>query len=459
MLLIHSLILLSLIHFPHSGMCAPVAPSKSHEEPSILQLKLHTNTLRFIISLCVAGVIAVVSMYSASYQAGSFIGISTFYLSVAIIVVASLILGVWGVGAAWLASIIYTTSLGMGLFDILLWSVADTLEALIPLVAFRLLKECPDLKGDVGIGDKAAAPVALMMLIPIVLNIWSFPFLSTNLVLGVGALMTILLLILVTKYSGNRKAMVIYIVFAVVLASIVGAGYGSWRTQQMGGLPLADMLNAFWVWMCTNIMMVGGFATPVLYYMGGYLCSRDVYTKYWISSDKEEQPVYFETLIYLAGLLGWIFTFVGLYMIRWFGTEPASFIYLVPWALGTMFLAFNTLTSTEEEILDEKSKSLKEKFSEIEGRVVVAESNTGQFILVLSILLAFASTILAADPRVLTVLIATVTLACAAITLVWIPKRRLTWIRALKAIKTTLHVLVVSLLLLAAFLLLFALFS
>jgi hypothetical protein len=436
-----------------------MTPSRHDKEPSIIQLKLHTNTLRFIISLCVAGVIAVVSMYSASYQAGSFVGVSTFYLSVAIIVVASLILGLWGVGAACLASIIYTTSLGMGLVDVLLWSVADTLEGLIPLIAFRLLKECPDLKGDVGVGDKAAAPIALMMLIPIVLNIWSVPFLSANLVLGLGALATILLLIVVTKYSGNRRAMAIFIGFAVILASVVGAGYGSWRTQQMGGLPLTDMFDVFWVWMCTNIMMVGGFATPVLFYNGGYVCNRDVYTKYWISSDKKEQPVYFETLIYLAGLFGWIFVYVGLYMIRWFGTDAASFIYLVPWALGTMFLAFNTLTSTEEEILDEKTKPLKDKFAEIEGRVVVAESNTGQFILVLSILLAFASTILAADPRVLTVLIATVTLACAAITLVWIPKRRLTWIRALKAIKTTLHVLVVSLLLLAAFLLLFAIFS
>ncbi len=436
-----------------------MASSRSDQEPSILQLNLHTNTLRLIISLFVAGVIAVVSMYSASYPAGSFVGVSTFYLSVAIIVVASLILGVWGVGAAWLASIIYTTSLGMGPFDILLWSVADTLEGLIPLVAFRLLKECPDLKGGNGAGDRAAGPMALMMLIPIVLNIWSFPFLSTNLVLGLGALSTILLLIVVTKYSDNRKAMAIFIGFAVILASVVGAGYGSWRTQQMGGLPLADMLNAFWVWMCTNIMMVGGFATPVLYYTGRYLCSRDVYTTYWLSSDKKEQPVYFETLIYMAGLLSWVYIYVGLYMIRWFGTEPTSFIYLVPWTLGTMFLSFNTLTSTEEEILDEKTKSLKDKFAEIEGRVVVAESNTGQFILVLSILLAFASTILAADPRVLSVLIATVTLACAAITLVWIPKRKLTWLRALKAIKTTLHVLVVSLLLLAAFLLLFALFS
>ncbi len=436
-----------------------MASSRSDKEPSFIQLKLHTNTLRFIISLCVAGVIAVVSMYSASYQAGSFIGVSTFYLSVAIIVIASLILGLWGVGAAWLASIIFTISLGMNLFDVLLWSFADTLEGLIPLVAFRLLKECPDLKGEGGSGDKAATPIALMMIIPIVLNLWSFPFISPNLLLGLGALSTILLLVLLTRYSDNRKAIAIYIGFAVLLASVAGAGYGSWRTQQMGGLPLAAMLDAFWVWMCTNIMMVGGFATPILYYAGRYLCSRDVYTKYWVSSDKEEQPVYFETLIYLAGLLGWIYVFVGLYMIRWFGTEPASFIYLIPWALGTMFLVFNTLTSTEEEILDEKTKSLKDKFAEIEGRVVVAESNTSQFILVLSILLAFASTILAADPRVLTVLIATVTLACAAITLVWIPKRRLTWIRVLKTIKTTLHVLVVSLLLLAAFLLLFAIFS
>ncbi|MFX1475669.1 MAG: hypothetical protein ACFFCO_09390 [Promethearchaeota archaeon] len=436
-----------------------MAPSRVEKEPSILQLELHTNTLRFIISLCMAGVIAVVSMYSASYQAGSFVGVSTFYLSVAIIVVSSLILGLWGVGAAWLASIIYTTSLGMGLVDVLLWSVADTLEGLIPLVAFRLLKECPDLKGERGSGDKAATPIALMMFIPIVLNLWSFPFLPPNLVLGLGALSTLFLLVIVTRYSENQRAMTIYIGFAVLLSSIVGAGYGSWRTQQMGGLPLASMFDAFWVWMCTNIMMVGGFATPILFYAGRYLCSRDVYTKYWVSSDKKEQPVYFETLIYLAGLFAWIYVYVGLYLMRWFGTEPASFIYLVPWALGTMFLAFNTLTSTEEEILDERTKPLKDKFAEIEGRVVVAESNTGQFILVLSILLAFASTILAADPRVLTVLIATVTLACAAITLVWIPKRKLTWIRALKAIKTTLHVLVVSLLLLAAFLLLFALFS
>ena len=110
--------------------------------------------LVFIVATIVCTVLAIYAVVAAPVDstAGAATGVSGLYLAAAVYVPLALWFGIWGCLAGYASCVfmgLYLNSLGVPGYTldfILVWSLADFFEGLVPLLIYRSLKTKPTLK-------------------------------------------------------------------------------------------------------------------------------------------------------------------------------------------------------------------------------------------------------------------------------------------------------------------------
>ena len=464
-----------------------------------------TITLRLLLAIVLAGFIAVVSIYSIKEASvANAVGVSTFYLPLVIIVLSVFYLGLWGVIATLLGAFISSLVLNFGFFFFLIWSGANVIEALMPLLAIKLFNVNVDFSkqrkeitisseelmkrtagyrdlsesyinlyflsskkfktafqgsssDSIKITNKPFFSLFLLAIIPIISNLIlrssSHP---AEKILPLGATISVLILGYLFVGSQNKNDMSVYLLIVVLLSSLIGALYGSTYLLLNNEITPQDFWKICIIWLSTNVMIITGYVTPILFYLSPHFVRSDLYVKGYLIKPNRLHQVRSEFFIFTFALILWIYAYILLYIFKWFG-DAISIIHLFPFAVGSIYLSSNAYTALKGELPTKVLTSDHNKaFKEIENRVIVVEKNTESLLLVLSILIALPVSLSSSVPqKALMAVIWSATFACATIGIIWIPETQLIWIRVLKALKTTFHIYTISLLLLAAVMIIF----
>ncbi|TXT60602.1 MAG: conserved membrane protein of unknown function [Promethearchaeota archaeon] len=251
------------------------------EEPEMEEVTIGVTWRHLVVTALATGVSAILAIYAViAAPVAPFPGVSGLYLAAAIYVPLSLWLGVWGCLVGYFSQLILalvTTPFGAwGL----LWSFADFIEGLIPLLAFRLFK------ADVDIGKDLENPQALYIILGVlVVNLIVNAF-ATALVITALWIITFILAIglLALMYYFNRsKSLLLFIIFGIFGASIGSALIGVW-IPILGGFAPAE---GFWVgvigWFSGDVIVLSAIATPMMITLTGRVKETSVFVEKWIA--------------------------------------------------------------------------------------------------------------------------------------------------------------------------------
>lgn len=245
------------------------------------EVKVGVTWQHLVVTALATGDAALLAIYAVIIApVAPFPGVSGLYLAAAIYVPLSLWLGIWGCLAGYFSCVILgfvSTPFGLVSF---IWSLADFVEGLIPLVAFRILK------ADVDIGKDLKRKNELYILLgALVVNLIVAAFATAltipvlwiiNLIIAIG-------LIVGMYFLNPSKSWLIYVIFGIFGAAIGSAligiavpiafGYGSW--------------DAFWVgvigWFAGDLIVLSAIATPLMVYLTGKIKETSIYVENWFS--------------------------------------------------------------------------------------------------------------------------------------------------------------------------------
>lgn len=177
----------------------------------------------FFLLICINALVAKFVVFSFQIAPG----VSSLYAVVACMILFTLWFGIWGAGAAYIGCFI-----GAGLLsDIspevaVFWSVADLVQVIIPLLAFRLAKSDP----------------ALL----------------------------------------NGKNLVILIFFGCIINNLAGAVWGSWSLAAGGEIPWDALIPTLTGWFIGNFIVCIIILPPALYLITPFLRDHELYVRrYW----------------------------------------------------------------------------------------------------------------------------------------------------------------------------------
>jgi len=245
------------------------------------EVKVGVTWQHLVATALATGAAALLAIYAVIIApVAPFPGVSGLYLAAAIYVPLSLWLGLWGCIAGYFSCVILGfVSTPFGAVS-LIWSLADFVEGLIPLVAFRLMK------ADVDIGKDLQRKKELYILLAVLvvnLIIASFATALNIPILWLINLIIAIILIIGMYILNPSKSWLLYVIFGIFGAAIGSAligiavpiafGFGSW--------------DAFWVgvigWFAGDLIVLSAIATPMMVYLTGRIKQTSVYVENWFS--------------------------------------------------------------------------------------------------------------------------------------------------------------------------------
>ncbi|MHA1384621.1 MAG: hypothetical protein ACTSR3_12780 [Candidatus Helarchaeota archaeon] len=211
-----------------------------------------------------------------------FPGVSGLYLAAAVYVPLSLWLGIWGCIVGYVSQLLLgfiTTPFGLWNF---IWAFADFLEGLVPLLAFRLLKE------DVDIAVDLERPFLAKILIVALLGNLTLAAIATFLVIEFVWLITFFVAIglsiafCVTNPSRSRW---IFLLFGIIAASFASAIIGVWIPIIANPDPL--LTQDFWIgvlgWFAGDIIVLSAISTFLMFAFTNKIKETSVFVENWLS--------------------------------------------------------------------------------------------------------------------------------------------------------------------------------
>ena len=404
-------------------------------------VEIHSSSFYFFMSLVNATLITIISLLSIEKISASaeIKGLSHFFISIIIILSAVVITKWWGVLSALLGSFLFGLGLKYGVLDSFLWSIANVLQAILLLFIFRHREiekvfSCENLTKKF---IKTSICISLLLVIAtclfdnLIYLIVFFAFL-----IGYNIFYAI-----IEKYWK-----VLSIIFLFFLTSLIGSVYGV-SISLHGSFFTKTWWSNILVWVLSNTIILSSIGIVIVYFIFEK-------TEFLKKRGTEVISIRIDSLLYLFSLIIWNSLFVILYITDWFN-YGFYLTYLIPWGLGFIFFCSNYFLSRTKELKLDTNTNFRELFEFIEKRAVVAETNTGTIILVLSILIPVAGSMLnALTLQLVTIFIVTISVACASIGLIWIPQGNIRLISIIKTIKTILHLYTICFLLLESIVLL-----
>ncbi len=272
----------------HSTSAKTGNPAESNPSRPITWMHL----VSFALATALSYVLGVVS--SLFFPVLGAPGVTALYVAAAIYVPLAIWMGMWGV----LAGYVSCFFLGLwpsGYSPLLssVWSVADFLEALVPLLFFRLLRVDPDFTVRRPTAAKLFRPlvsigVALLVIGIIVQicfgSIYGEPFVSVYTYTLYTGLALSIIGILVGAFKGDKKTWATYIFSGIISASVVSGIWGGWALTLIPGLsPLPAGLFPVVLtgWVVGDIIVLAVIATALLTALTPMIKRSPIFVRRW----------------------------------------------------------------------------------------------------------------------------------------------------------------------------------
>ncbi len=221
-------------------------------------------------------------------------GVSALYVSAAIYVPLAIWMGTWGC----LAGYVSCFFLGLwpsGYSPLLssVWSVADFLEGLMPLLFFRMLKVDPDFTVKRPTAAKVFKPLVAvgvaLLITGLIVQIYvgatyGEPFVSVYRYAVYSSLALSMIGILVGVFVGDGRTWGTYIFSGVILASIISGAWGALALTLIPGLsplPAGLFPVVFTGWAIGDIVVLAIIGTALLTALTSMIKRSPIYVKRW----------------------------------------------------------------------------------------------------------------------------------------------------------------------------------
>ena len=355
----------------------------------------------------------------------------TLYFSIVILAIGIYKIGIYGVFAALLSSLIFTLTIKQNWQNILIATGANTLQALIIYLVFKMplfKKESVD-NGSVPIFKIA---IILIGLVYVIYNIIfkEYYVISSSIILGCFVLLYIIRGI-------RKKDSFLFLFFALVgvVPNIVGSCIGSLYYND--GFIFDNYLNDVLTWFFSNSILLLSFG----YFIFDFV--RRKFKDLKMQNNDGVLHIKLSTILYYVSTILWNVIFYILYYLGWLNKNLATYIF--PWFVGNLFFVVNLALSFIKEIDADNEES----FKWFEGRSIVAENNTQMLVAIIALLLPLCAQFMGTITQSISVLfIFNITSAIVSIGLIWIPKGLTKYMSTIKHLKTVFHLFTVCLLLL-----------
>lgn len=354
----------------------------------------------------------------------------TLYFSIVILAIGIYKIGFYGVISALLSSLIFSLTIRQSWQNILISVGANTIQALLIFVAFKIAKFKKEEKEGVIPLFKIA--ICLLGLAYVIYNLIMHDYyvVSSSVILGLLALLYLLRAIRKKEWS-----LLVYLGLIAVIPNLVGSGIGSLFYND--GFVFDNYWNSAFTWFFSNSILLLSF---------GYFIFDFVKNKFADIKAKNEEgylSVKLSTILYYLSTLLWNVIFYVLYFLGWLNKNLTTYIF--PWIVGIIFFVANLAFSFKKEI----DANNEESFKWFEGRSIVAESNTQMLVAIIALLLPLCAQFMGTITQSISVLfIFNITSAIVSIGLIWIPKNMTKHMSTIKHLKTVFHLYTVCLLLL-----------
>lgn len=352
--------------------------------------------------------------------------IVTLYFSIVLITITIYKIGWLGILASGLSSLLFTLTIKQNVNVMLIIVGANTLQAFLIWLAFRLIrfenvKESSLRIETLGIIVLGVVYLVYHVLYPMDHNVFS----GVIMILSVG-------LFVCGAVRGKIQGALPFLAFVVLMPNVIGASIGAFQDSQQ--FLDSVYIGNFYRWFFSNVILTLSFGYPLL----RLFKQRDV-----AKSPDSILHVKLSTALYFAATILWNLIIFSLYYIGWLNQYINS--YFFPWVVGNLFFIANMFLSVFPEINPEHA----ERFQWYEQRSVVAENNTQMLVAIISFLLPICAQLIGVITYSISILfIFNITSAIISIGLIWIPKDHVRYMSAIKHIKSVFHLFTLSLLLL-----------
>jgi hypothetical protein len=205
-------------------------------------------------------------------------GVSGLYIAAAVYVPLALWFGVWGCIAGYLSCVLMSLRIGYSLTFALVWSLADFFEGFVPLVAYRALKVDPSFQ-------LKRPKIAYVLVALLVVNI---------IVSAVAAVLTLVEVFIATFIAGiailiaqaiveRSKSVVMWLIFGVIVASIVSGIFGVGALAGFGYVPLDAFPTVLFGWVFGDIIVLSTIGTTLMATLTPLIKRTFIYVKGFFS--------------------------------------------------------------------------------------------------------------------------------------------------------------------------------
>jgi hypothetical protein len=242
--------------------------------------------LVFIVATIVCTVLAIYAVVAAPVgsTAGAATGVSGLYLAAAVYVPLALWFGIWGCLAGYASCVfmgLYLNSLSVPGYTwdfILVWSLADFFEGLVPLLIYRSLKTKPTMKLN---HPKLTYTLNALLLAILAFSAYFLVYsYSTAFIATFGLSITI---VLIQAAVEDRKTWLTWLPIGVLLASLVSGLFGVGVMAAFGMISMGIFQQVFFGWVFGDIIVLATLGTVLMVVLNPFIVKSKIYVRRFIS--------------------------------------------------------------------------------------------------------------------------------------------------------------------------------
>jgi hypothetical protein len=240
----------------------------------------------FIVATFVCTVLAIYAVVAAPVdsKAGAATGVSGLYFAAAVYVPLALWFGIWGCLAGYVSCVfmgLYLNSLGVPGYTlnfILVWSLADFFEGLVPLLIYRSLKTKPTLKLK---RPKITYTLNALLIAVLAFSAYFLVYSYSTAFIATFALSIVL--VMVQAAVEDRKTWLTWLPIGVLLASLVSGIFGVGAMAAFGMIPMAIFQPVFFGWVFGDIIVLATLGTVLTVVLNPFIVKSKIYIRRFIS--------------------------------------------------------------------------------------------------------------------------------------------------------------------------------
>jgi hypothetical protein len=186
-------------------------------------------------------------------------GVSGLYIAAAVYVPLALWFGVWGCIAGYLSCFFMSLYVGYALPFALVWSLADFFEGFVPLVAYRALKVDPSFQLK-----RPRVTYVLVALLVVDIIVSGVATVLTLTEVFIATFIVGIAILIVQTIVERSKSLVMWLIFGVIVASIISGIFGVGALAGFGYVPLDVFPTVLFGWVFGDIIVLSTIGTTMM---------------------------------------------------------------------------------------------------------------------------------------------------------------------------------------------------